>query len=60
MNNNPLPLMILGGYAAVGAVIYLGYGFWNSKLAKGIDITEDADLESAVEALGRGVDDVKK
>jgi APA family basic amino acid/polyamine antiporter len=30
MNNNPLPLMILGGYAAVGAVIYIAYGFWNA------------------------------
>jgi APA family basic amino acid/polyamine antiporter len=59
MNDNPLPLMILGGYAAVGAVIYIGYGFWHSKLAKGIDITEDTDMNSPAEAMGRGVDDVK-
>jgi APA family basic amino acid/polyamine antiporter len=52
--------MILGGYAAVGAVIYIAYGFWHSKLAKGIDITEDTTLESAAEAFGHGVDDKKK
>ncbi|HEY1072442.1 amino acid permease [Brevundimonas sp.] len=57
--DNPLPLMLLGGYAAIGAVIYAAYGFWHSKLAKGIDITEDATLETAVEALGHGVDNKK-
>lgn len=57
--DNPLPLMLLGGYAAIGAVIYAAYGFWHSKLAKGIDITEDASLETAVEALGHGVDNKK-
>jgi APA family basic amino acid/polyamine antiporter len=57
--DNPLPLMLLGGYAVIGAVIYAAYGFWHSKLAKGIDITEDATLESAVEALGHGVDNKK-
>ncbi|MEN5170902.1 amino acid permease [Brevundimonas pondensis] len=57
--DNPLPLMLLGGYAAIGAVIYAAYGFWHSKLAKGIDITEDTTLETAVEALGHGVDNKK-
>jgi APA family basic amino acid/polyamine antiporter len=59
MNDNPLPLTILAGYAAVGAVIYIAYGYWHSKLAKGIDITEDTDMNSPAEAMGRGVDDVK-
>jgi len=57
--DNPLPLMLLGGYAVIGAIIYAAYGFWHSKLAKGIDITEDATLETAVEALGHGVDNKK-
>lgn len=57
--DNPLPLMLLGGYAVIGAVIYAAYGFWHSKLAKGIDITEDSTLETAVEALGHGVDNKK-
>jgi APA family basic amino acid/polyamine antiporter len=57
--DNPLPLMLLGGYAVIGAIIYGVYGFWNSKLAKGIDITEDTALETAVEALGHGVDNKK-
>ncbi|HRD46733.1 MAG TPA: amino acid permease [Caulobacter sp.] len=60
MNGNPLPLRILGGYAAVGAIVYLVYGFWNSKLAKGIDITEDTSMSSPAEAFAHGVDDVKE
>jgi len=58
--DNPLPLMLLGGYAAVGAVIYAAYGFWHSKLAKGIDITEDTKLSSPAAALGGDVDNVKE
>ena len=58
--DNPLPLMLLGGYAAVGAVVYILYGFWHSKLAKGIDIVEDAALATPAEALGAGVDNVKE
>jgi len=59
MNDNPLPLTILGVYAVVGALIYGLYGFAHSKLAKGIDITEDVKLESAVDAFGHGVDNKK-
>ncbi|MEQ7155220.1 amino acid permease [Brevundimonas aurifodinae] len=58
-NGNPLPLTILAIYAAVGAVIYAIYGFWNSKLAKGIDITEETTISSPAEAMGRGVDNQK-
>jgi len=58
-NGNPLPLTILGIYAVVGAVIYAIYGFWNSKLAKGIDITEETTIASPAEAMGRGVDNPK-
>jgi basic amino acid/polyamine antiporter, APA family len=56
-SDDPVPLTILGVYALVGAVIYVAYGFWHSKLAKGIDITEDTQLEGPVEAMAYGVDD---
>ena len=59
MDDNPLPLILLASYAAVGAVIYIAYGYWHSKLAKGIDITEDSALPSPAEAMGRGVDDIR-
>jgi len=59
MKGNTLPLTILVVYAIVGALVYALYGFWHSKLAKGIDITEDTDLASPAEAFGKGVDDVK-
>ena len=58
--DNPLPLMLLGGYAAIGAVIYAAYGFWNSKLAKGIDITEETTINSPARAFGEGVDNIKE
>ena len=60
MDGNPLPLTILGIYALVGAVIYIIYGFWHSKLAKGIDITEETTINSPAQALGRGVDNIKE
>ncbi|WGM47556.1 putative amino acid permease YhdG [Brevundimonas sp. NIBR10] len=59
MNGNPLPLTILGIYAVVGAIIYAAYGFANSKLAKGIDITEETTMSSPAEAMGSGVDNQK-
>ncbi len=59
MDDNPLPLILLASYAAVGAVIYIGYGYWHSKLAKGIDITEDTSLPSPAEAMAHGVDDIR-
>lgn len=59
LEDNPLPLTLLGVYAAVGALIYAGYGFWHSKLAKGIDISEDPTMNSPVDALAHGVDNQK-
>jgi APA family basic amino acid/polyamine antiporter len=59
MDGNTLPLTILAAYAAVGAVIYAVYGFWHSKLAKGIDITEEHTMSSPAEAMGSGVDNQK-
>jgi len=54
-----LPINILGGYCIVGVLVYVFYGFWNSKLAKGIDVAEEQDLESVGDAFGHGVDDKK-
>ncbi|WP_140984866.1 amino acid permease [Asticcacaulis tiandongensis] len=59
LNDNPLPLILLACYAGVGAVIYAAYGFWHSKLAKGIDITEDTELSSATDAFRGDIDDKK-
>jgi APA family basic amino acid/polyamine antiporter len=59
LNGNTLPLTILGIYAIVGAIIYAAYGFWHSKLAKGIDITEETTMSTPAEALGSGVDNQK-
>ncbi|PZO08543.1 MAG: amino acid permease [Alphaproteobacteria bacterium] len=59
LNDNPLPLTILGIYAVVGAIVYCAYGYWNSKLAKGIDITEETTITSPAAAFGEGVDNQK-
>lgn len=59
LNDNPLPLTILGIYAVVGAIVYCAYGYWNSKLAKGIDITEETTINSPAAAFGEGVDNQK-
>ncbi|GGZ40653.1 amino acid permease [Asticcacaulis endophyticus] len=59
MKGNTLPLTILVCYAIVGAIIYAAYGFWHSKLSKGIDITEDTDLSSPADAFRGNIDDKK-
>lgn len=59
LNDNPLPLTILAIYAVVGAIVYCAYGYWNSKLAKGIDITEETTITSPAAAFGEGVDNKK-
>eukprot|EP01035_Chromulina_nebulosa_P011837 gene11837-15798_t len=53
MDDNPLPLMM------IAPITYIAYGFWNSKLAKGIDITEETTMSSPAEAMGSGVDNQK-
>jgi APA family basic amino acid/polyamine antiporter len=57
IDHDPLPLQILLGYCLVGALIYLFYGLRHSKLAKGIDITEETALETPAQAFAHGVDD---
>jgi APA family basic amino acid/polyamine antiporter len=38
---DPIPAILLGGYAVLGALIYIFYGIRHSRLAKGEDISED-------------------
>ena len=59
LKGDMLPIDILGGYLIVGFLVYVFYGFWNSKLAKGIDVSEEMGLESVADAMGHGVDDIK-
>jgi len=55
--DDPVPMSILGGYAVLGAVIYLAYGLAHSRLAKGQDILDVVPPESVAQAMARGVDD---
>jgi APA family basic amino acid/polyamine antiporter len=56
MHGDPIPAIILGGYIAVGAAIYIGYGYWNSRLAKGLgQIEDESGGNTAFEAFKEGV-----
>ncbi len=57
MTGDRIPATILGTYIAVGAAIYLFYGLWNSRLAKGLDVLDDSPPETAFDAIAHGVDD---
>jgi APA family basic amino acid/polyamine antiporter len=56
---DPIPAILLGGYALLGALIYIFYGLRNSRLAKGEDISEDYAGLSPMEAELVGVGDDK-
>ena len=53
---DPLPAYLLTGYLTLGAAIYVVYGFWNSRLAKGLQAIEDEPGVSPFEAQRHGVD----
>jgi APA family basic amino acid/polyamine antiporter len=38
---DPIPLMLLLGYLALGALIYIGYGYRNSRLGQGLPQIDD-------------------
>ena len=52
---DPIPAILLGGYIAVGAAIYIGYGLRNSRLAQGLDVIEDYAGDTPLEAQRDGV-----
>lgn len=56
-NGDPIPAVILGGYLIVGAALYAFYGLPNSRLAKGLDIIDDAPLPSVMNAMAHGLDE---
>jgi len=53
---DPLPAWLLTGYFSLGAAIYMGYGYWNSRLAQGLQAIEDTPGLSPFEAQRHGVD----
>ena len=58
---DPLPAILLGGYLSLGALIYIFYGFWNSRLGKGLpQIDDDGPGPSPLEAQLHGVGDSNK
>ncbi len=54
MHGDPLPLTILLTYCAIGALIYVAYGLWHSKLAKGVDILDVGPGPNEALAPGHG------
>ncbi len=50
----PLPLEIIVGYCLVGAAIYAGYGYRNSRLARGLDVLDIGPGPNEALAPGHG------
>ncbi|MBX7247868.1 MAG: amino acid permease [Caulobacteraceae bacterium] len=59
MKGDTIPAMLLGSYIAIGALIYLFYGLWNSRLAKGLDVLEDTTMTTPLQAGAHGLEDPK-
>ena len=58
---DPIPAILLGGYLSFGALIYIGYGFWNSRLGKGLpQIDDDGPGPGALQAELHGIGDSNK
>ena len=54
LTGDPLPLGILASYCVVGALIYVGYGYHHSKLARGEDILDTGPGPNEAFAPGHG------
>lgn len=57
LNEDPIPAYILGSYLAVGALLYLFYGYRHSRLAQGLDSVDDSPLPSVHDAIAHGLDE---
>lgn len=57
MNNDRIPAYILGTYFVIGVVLYMFYGYRNSRLAQGLDCVDDSPLPGPNEALAHGLDE---
>ena len=56
-----IPATLLGSYLSVGAAIYILYGFWNSRLGKGLpQIEDDGPGPGAMQAQVHGIGDPTK
>ncbi len=58
-SGDPIPAYLLGGYLSLGALIYIGYGFWNSRLGKGLPQIDDDQGAGpgAEQAIAHGLGD---
>ena len=54
LGGEPLPLEIIVGYCLVGAMIYAGYGYRHSRLAKGLDVLDIGPGPNEAIAPGHG------
>lgn len=58
---DPIPAILLGSYLGLGALIYIGYGYRNSRLGRGLpQIDDDGPGPSPMEAQLHGVGDSNK
>lgn len=57
LDGDPIPAILLGSFALIGALIYMFYGVKNSRLASGQDVLEDDAGSTPLEALRHGVVD---
>lgn len=56
-----IPAVLLGSYLGIGALIYFGYGYWNSRLGKGLpQIEDDGPGPGAMQAQAHGIGDPTK
>lgn len=57
LNGDPIPAILLASFALIGALIYIFYGYKNSRLARGEQQEEDDAGVTPLEAQRHGVTD---